>query len=176
MPTLHPYPSYRNLRRLPWLGQIPAHWEVKRLKHCVSEFYPGGTPESGNQDYWSLDDEGISWVAIGDMTRAEIVQSTEKKLTKEGLKSKNLRVLPSGTLLYSMYASLGKVAILGIPAATNQAILSLLPKSTLDKFFLKYWLQRIEADIFQISSSNTQDNLNANKVKNIPIFLPPFAE
>ncbi len=36
MTVLKPYPSYRHLRRLPWLGQIPAHWEVKRLKHVAN--------------------------------------------------------------------------------------------------------------------------------------------
>jgi len=35
MSTLKPYPSYRD-SGLPWLGQVPAHWEVKRLKHVTN--------------------------------------------------------------------------------------------------------------------------------------------
>jgi len=35
MPSLRPYPSYRKTD-LPWLAQIPAHWDVKRLKNALS--------------------------------------------------------------------------------------------------------------------------------------------
>jgi type I restriction enzyme S subunit len=33
-----------------WLGEIPAHWQVKRLKFLVS-FYGGGTPSKDNLSY-----------------------------------------------------------------------------------------------------------------------------
>ena len=32
--TLRPYPAYRP-SGVPWLGDVPAHWEVRRLKHWV---------------------------------------------------------------------------------------------------------------------------------------------
>ena len=35
MTALKPYPSYRKTD-FPWLGQIPAHWEVKRLKQVTN--------------------------------------------------------------------------------------------------------------------------------------------
>ena len=47
-----------------WLGEIPAHWEVKRLKFAAS-FYGGGTPFKENLEYWSLAD--IPWVSPKDM-------------------------------------------------------------------------------------------------------------
>ena len=31
MPTPHPYPGYKP-SDVPWLGDVPAHWEVRRLK------------------------------------------------------------------------------------------------------------------------------------------------
>ncbi len=87
----------------------------------------GGTPDSGNETYWSEDDKGTPWVAIGDMTKADVVRRTEKSVSPLGLSVKKLPVLPVGTLLYSIYASLGKVAVLGIEATTNQAILEIIP-------------------------------------------------
>ncbi len=171
------YPSYRP-SGVAWLGDVPEHWIVSRLKYCVSNMYSGGTPESGNEEYWAWnDDDGIAWVAIGDMTRASIVTTTDKRITASGLASKRLMVLPTGTLLYSMYASLGKVATLGMPATINQAILGIVPDvRRTDQGFLRYWLLNMERHLDQFSSSNTQDNLNAAKVQSMPLFVPPLPE
>jgi len=46
-----------------WLGEIPAHWEVKRLKF-VANFFGGGTPSKDNLDFWSGDIPWISPIAI----------------------------------------------------------------------------------------------------------------
>jgi hypothetical protein len=123
---LRAYPRYK-ASGIEWLGDLPSSWGVSRLKYCVGRIYAGGTPESGNDAYWADDmDESTPWVAIGDMTRSSCVVTTDRQVTDAGLASKRLEILPAGTLLYSMYASLGKVAVLGIPAAVNQAILVLL--------------------------------------------------
>lgn len=171
-----PYPEYKN-SGVEWLGDIPVGWTLTKLKYCVQELVPGGTPDSGKDDYWSNDGNGTSWVAISDMTKGFVITNTAKRVTDEGLNSKNLRVLPPGTLLYSIYASLGKVAVLAIPAVTNQAILGIIPKSEyVVQEFLARWFQHIEPNIAQLSSSNTQDNLNTEKVKNIQIFIPTIEE
>lgn len=172
-----PYPAYRPSGTI-WLGDLPQHWSITRLKYCLRELIAGGTPDSQNPLYWAIDDDqGIPWVAIADMTKNPIVTSTEKRISIEGLAEKQLRILPAETLLYSMYASLGKVAILRVPAATNQAILGLIPdERAAVQGFLRWWLEFMEQHVTQLSSSNTQDNLNAGKVRNMPIMLPPLDE
>jgi restriction endonuclease S subunit len=135
----------------------------------------GGTPESGDPDNWADPETGVPWVSIGDMTSSPVVMKTERYLSVAGLRSKRLRLLPVGTLLYSIYASLGKVAELGISAATNQAILGLLPnKDLLNQRFLAFWLASFERHLDLLSSSNTQANLNAEKVANIQVC--PFSK
>ena len=171
------YPKYKD-SGVEWLGKVPEHWSVSRLKCAAIGFYSGGTPESDNSNYWS-DDEGdaVAWVAIGDMTRSSIVESTDRRLTLAGLASKDLQVLPAGTLLYSMYASLGKVAVLGIPAAINQAILGIVPDTGVAvQSFLRYWLNQVEQHLELFASSNTQANLNAAKVRGLPLLIPPLIE
>lgn len=155
---------------------IPSHWKICRLKHAINEFIGGGTPESGNDEFWTDLESGIAWVAIGDMTREPIVRFTDKKLTTKGVNEKKLAILPKGTLLYSMYASLGEVAELGIEACTNQAILGLIPSQLIFKNFLKYWLISLKSGLFVFSSSNTQDNLNLEKVRNLPLLLPQLEQ
>ncbi len=167
------YPQYKE-SGVDWLPPVPAHWNVTKLRHCVKSIYSGGTPESGEERFWTDGEEGIPWVAIGDMTREPMVTRTDRCVSEAGLLSKGLRVLPSGTLLYSMYASIGKVAVLGIDATINQAILGIAPAAdTLSGDFLRYWLIQLEGHLALFSSSNTQDNLNAAKVRSFPVFTPP---
>lgn len=76
-----------------------------------------------------------------------------------------------------MYASIGKAAILEIDSAINQAILGLEPKSNLlEAEFLFFWLRSLERHIKNLASTSTQANLNAAKVKALPMFLPPVEE
>src|SRR3989344_7646440 len=164
---LKQYPKYKE-SGVQWIGDIPEGWKNYRLKHVVNEFISGGTPTSDNEKFWAQEDEeGINWVAIADMTNNEFVEETKKKITTEGLADKGLRILPKGTLIYSIFASLGKVSILKINATTNQAILGLIPNKKINNKFLKYYLISLEETIIALSNANTQNNLNSTIVKNI---------
>jgi type I restriction enzyme S subunit len=168
------YPAYKP-SGVEWLGEVPEHWSIKQLKHCIHRLGSGGTPESGNPEYWADNesDDSIPWVAIGDMSSARVVYSTAKSLTQAGVKEKNLEIFPAGSLLYSIYASLGKVSILGVDAAFNQAILAIVSNpGFVSQPFLKYWLESIEKHLSYYSSSNTQANLNAAKVLSYPVAVP----
>jgi type I restriction enzyme S subunit len=172
------YPAYKP-SGVEWLGEVPEHWEFKKLKHCILRLGSGGTPESSNPEFWADDDseDSIPWVAIGDMSAVSRVTSTAKSLTPFGLSSKNLEIFPSGSLLYSIYASLGKVAILGMDAAFNQAILAILPNTQcVSQPFLRCWLESLERHLEYYASSNTQANLNAAKVLSYPVSVPSLPE
>ena len=169
---LKPYPEYKD-SGVEWIGDIPVSWGIFKLKHVINEFISGGTPNSDNEKFWVQNEEdGVPWVAIGDMTNNEVVEDTKKKITFDGLANKKLRILKSGTLIYSIFASLGKVSLLGIDATTNQAILGLITNEKIDGIFLKYYLRYLEKPIIALSNANTQNNLNSTIVKNIEFSLP----
>ncbi len=157
-----------------WLGHIPSHWKSAKLKYCLQSLISGSTPASTNDEYWASEDqEGVPWVAVGDMSETSRVNTTEKRVTQEGIEAADLETLPEGTLLYSIYASLGEVSVLDIPATTNQAILGLKPEEeTVHRDFLYYWLEHVQKHVEVLSSSNTQNNLSAGRVRNMPVFLP----
>ena len=158
-----------------WIGSIPENWNIDKLKYCTNEISSGGTPESSNLDYYD-DINGIPWVAIGDMSTKEYISSTSKKLTLEGIKSKNLKIYPSGTLLYSIFATIGKTSFLKTDATINQAILAIIPNKKIDKLYLKYQLTAMEEYVLSECSTNTQNNLNSTKVKNFNLVLPELME
>jgi len=167
-----PYPKYKP-SGVEWLGDVPEHWEVSKLKYVLLTIIAGGTPKTDNSANWCESGEGIPWVSIADMSESNIIIKTKKDVTTSGIAEKGLKILPKGTLLYSIFASLGKVAIANVELTTNQAILGLIPNKKIANEFLYWLLISLEKYVHFIASSNTQDNLNMEKVANFPIpFLP----
>lgn len=157
-----------------WIGDVPSTWKVKRLKDFTTKILGGGTPNTGIEKYW--DDEkttGIPWVAIGDITKAEVIVDTDKFITAEGLASSSTQLIEKGKILYSIYASLGKVAVAGRELSTNQAILSIYENPVLSNVnYLKYCLKGIEDMVSGIGSSTTQNNISLEKLRTIKFPLP----
>ena len=58
-------------------------------------------------------------------------------------------------MLYSIYATIGKVSMLKIPATVNQAILAIKPHKDLDNKFLYYALNSIEYRVLEEVSTST---------------------
>jgi len=153
-------------RQIPLTGN--TYRDSARLKHILVGLVSGGTPDTNNDEYWADSDEGVAWVAIGDMSTKALVATTEKRVTESGIASKRLHVMPPGTLIYSMYASMGHVAELAIPATINQALLGFEFINDVNSSFVKWWLRHLQPLLLAEASSNTQDNLNAEKVRNLP--------
>ena len=149
---------------------IPQDWRIVRLKHVGRRFYSGGTPTSSDASLYS--ESGTPWLMISDLTRAPIVTHTRKGLSPKGVASKGLRTLPAGTIVYSMYASVGAVATLAIPATVNQAIIGIEPGSDINGRFLHLYLESIRSLVAASASTSTQANLNAQKVKHLPVPVP----
>ncbi len=170
-----PYPVYRD-SGVEWIGQVPEHWTQCALKHVLYEINSGGTPDTSNPEFWDTGDDRVPWVAISDMSSTEVITNTQKSITAKGIENKRLRVFPKGTLLFSMYASLGHMAELGLSATINQAILALIPNTQIDQQYLKRWLQFLQPHLIVAANNATQDNLNAEKIGSLPCFKLNLSE
>lgn len=155
-----------------WIGVIPSAWRTARVKNVAETMQSGGTPDSSNDTFYVDIEGGIPWVAIADMSTTPYVKDTNKHISEEGRKSKNLIVFEPGTILYAMYASVGKVSELAVPATINQALLAIVLNSSIDGSFFKYALNAWEPYIISESNGTTQFNLNANKVANLCFSMP----
>ncbi|ONI47821.1 hypothetical protein AN644_03750 [Candidatus Epulonipiscium fishelsonii] len=157
-----------------WIGKIPAEWEIVKNKYILSDIYSGSTPSTSNFNYYN--EEGFPFVSISDMSSVNYVVKTKKYITEEAIKDTNIKLLPKGTILYSIYATIGAISELQIEAAINQAILALTPNSKINKKFYKFNLYTMKSFILSNINSNTQYNLNLEKVKNFYFVLPDFNE
>lgn len=156
-------------KRLPGFS---GEWKVKKLGE-VAEMSSGGTPLTSNNSYYGGQ---IPWVVIADMTRIEkYLFNTEKNITELGLEFSSAKLLKKGTLLFAMYASIGKCAIAKVDITFNQAILGIKTKK-IDTEFLYYYLAFNEQKFLQMGQAGTQNNLNKEIVQNLDIPYPYIEE
>lgn len=154
------------------MTNLPKGWKLATLGD-VAKWGSGGTPASGRSDYYDGD---IPWAVIGDMNDS-ILFETEKRITKEGLKSSSAKLVQEGAVLIAMYGSIGKLGIAGVPLATNQAIAFALPNTeiVLQKYLFLYLKSQREA-LLRSGKGATQQNISQTVLKAWKIPLPPIAE
>ena len=79
--------------------------------------------------------------------------------------------------MLAMYgATVGRTAILGIDASTNQAVAVGQPKTCIINTFLQYYLLAQKQDLISRSKGGAQLNISQGLIKKYPIPLPPLAE
>ena len=104
-----------------------------------------------------------------------VVDHTQRKLTERGAAQFGYEPLPIGTLLMSFKLTIGKIAVLGIPAYHNEAIVSFHPLTGLDTEFLKFILPSV-AKTGSSKNALMGQTLNTESLSNLILALPSTAE
>ena len=140
----------------------------------VAEWWSGGTPKAREPKYY--ENGTIPWAVIADMNKG-IINSTNSYITEDALDLIGGRLAPVGSVLISMYASVGKSAIANIPLATNQAIAWSIPnKKKIIPFYLYLVSQQLEKEISGLARGATQRNINRQMLREFTFQLPPLPE
>ena len=156
------------------LENLPEGWEIKRMTELCEKITSGGTPLTSKTEYYNGD---IPWAITEDITSSDMyIKQTKKKITKKGINNSSAKLFPKGTLLLTMYGTVGKVAITEVEMATNQAILGLIPKKQVDTLYLYYFLKSFENKWQNFMRTTTQSNINATIVKRLLVPIPPLEE
>jgi type I restriction enzyme S subunit len=154
------------------IGPVPESWKVEPLEFSHN-IISGGTPSRRNPLYW--ENATIPWVKTTEINYC-VIEKTEECITQAGLNESAAKLLPAGTVLLAMYGqgvTRGKVAILGIVAACNQACAAIKPKT--DQVNIKYlyhFLSFCYEDIRHLAHGGQQQNLNLDIVRNFPVTFP----
>ena len=152
--------------------ELPQGWEWVRLGNLIP-FRIGRTPPSKDPQYWS--GSGYSWVSIADMDHFGVVQHTQRKLTDRGAAQFGYDPLPVGILLMSFKLTIGKIAVLGVPAYHNEAIVSFHPLTGLDVDFLKFILPSV-AKTGASKNALMGQTLNTESLSNLILAIPSTVE
>lgn len=155
------------------LGRLPQDWDVVALEE-ITETSSGGTPSRARKEYYG---GNIPWVKSGEL-KDNIIYKTDESITETGLRHSSTKLLPKGTLLVAMYgATVGKTAILGLEACTNQAVCAIAPKG--DKIDLNYLQQQIilkRSELISASAGGAQPNISQGIIRRVRVPLPPLPE
>jgi type I restriction enzyme S subunit len=136
----------------------------------IADITSGGTPHRGTSEFYG---GSIPWAKIGDVTAAgKWISETQETITESGLDASSARLFPEGTVLFSMYGSIGKTSITRRSIATNQAILGLIPGSGVNAEFIYYALIYARASLFSGAKGTSQANINGAMVKSFRVPLP----
>lgn len=148
--------------------QLPLGWEWIKLD-VLSTTTSGGTPSRGNPDYFNGD---IPWIKSGELKDGYITTS-EEHISLAAVESSNAKVFPKGTLLIAMYgATVGKLGILDIEAATNQAVCAIFPNKQLNRNYLFAFLKYYRKDLIGASFGGAQPNISQTVIRSIEVPIP----
>ena len=136
----------------------------------IATIQSGGTPARSIAEYW--EDGTIPWVKISDI-KSKHLNQTEEMITEAGLENSSAKIFPKGTILYTIFATLGETSILDINAATNQAIAGIsITDSRVLPDYLYYYLLSQKIHVQKIGRGVAQNNINMKLLRDFDVPLP----
>lgn len=170
------YPAYRE-SGVEWLPEIPAHWELQRLKRIV-QFRGGGTPAKDNLEYWT---GVIPWVSPKDM-KTSLVTNTEDSISVEAVRESATSMIPAGAVLMvvrsGILAHTIPVAIAGCELTLNQDMKAMIPDSRITPEYLLYFISGMQRELLARwkKEGATVESLELDAIGSTTILLPPVRE
>jgi type I restriction enzyme S subunit len=150
-------------------NQLPKDWKwVKLGEVCFTT--SGGTPSRKESNYFN---GNIPWVKSGELGNG-LITDTEEKISEEAVKNSSAKIFPKGTLLIALYgATIGKLAFLGVDAATNQAICGIYKNKNIDSYYLYNYLFYKKQKLVNQGIGGAQPNISQTILKTLTFpFLP----
>ena len=154
-----------------WLGDVPAHWQIRKLSRAFASIGSGTTPRSDAREYF--DDGDIPWINTGDLNDGYLVDC-EKRVTELALEDyPSLKTHPKGSLAIAMYgATIGKVAITRFDATVNQACCVFSGGESVTEEFLLYAFVGLRKHLVSLATGGGQPNISQEILRNFRIAAP----
>jgi type I restriction enzyme S subunit len=134
----------------------------------------GGTPSRAITEFW----EGgtIPWIKIGNI-KGKYVGEVDEYITQAGLEGSSAKILSAGTILFTIFATLGEVGILTIKACTNQAIAGITIKNQSEALtdYLYYFLKSKKSHVTALGRGVAQNNINLSILRNFEVPIPALS-
>lgn len=158
-----------------WVGKIPEHWKIKRLKYTAT-IVRGGSPRP-IESFISDDDVGHNWVKIGDTDKGcKYITHTSCKIIPSGLSK--TRLVHKNDLILTNSMSFGTPYIMGIDGCIHDGWVAFSNYKGIEKEFL-YWClcsNLCKTQFEKQVDGGVVQNLNIDKIGMTTIFLPSIEE
>ena len=159
-----------------WVGKMPKHWDVKRLKEISRDIYAGGTPSTNVEEYWNKKD--CIWLPSGELQNNVICKHTENIfISNAGLKNSSTKKINKNTVLIALTgATCANIGYLTFDACANQSVIAIGNSRFFDSKYLFYSLLTKRNYIKVFQTGGAQAGINTEDVKNLWVSLPPKSE
>ena len=144
-------------------------WEQRKLGD-LAEIVGGGTPSTSIDLYW---DGELDWYAPAEIGDQIYLESSQRKITEEGLNKSSAKMLPVGTVLFTSRAGIGKTAILQKEGCTNQGFQSIVPnKVKLDSYFIFTRSEELKRYGETVGAGSTFVEVSGKQMANMELMMP----
>ncbi len=155
----------------------PPAWTTSSLERVSARVMSGGTPTSGSPRYY-VEHGGLPFAKTEDLTRArtKFIEECELAISRAALKETAAKSYPAGTILVSMYGTIGLTKIAAMEMAANQALCALIPPFSCNPHYLYHHLDYARPEWLKHSGQTTQANINGAAVREHVLPLPSRIE
>ena len=167
------YDAYKD-SGVEWIGEVPKDWEVMKTSLAFQGIGSGTTPSTSKNEFYS--DEGVCWLQTGDLNDGVII-GTSKRVTDLAVRVCNLKLYPIDSVVKAMYgATIGKVGILGVETATNQACCVLPASKNMIAKYSFYEFLACKSSLLVSAIGGGQPNISQDTIRKQKIVVPPCNE
>ncbi len=166
---MKPYAAYK-ASGVRWFGDVPSHWQSKRVKH-ITKHTTGWTPPTGDRSGY----EGTNlWATIADLGE-RVITDTQSRISDEAVEQSGIVASAIGSLLFSFKLSVGQVSVAGASTYTNEAIATFMPS---DDLVIGWAFYAFPAFIPENSAINIYGArlLNQQRINDALLVVPPNDE
>ncbi len=149
-----------------WLGDVPAHWEVRRLKY-VATLIMGQSPPSSDCSDTPVGLPFLQGCAEFGTRHPSPVQFCRTPA----------KVSPAGAILMSVRAPVGRLNMADREYGIGRGLCAILPDNEiLHTGIAQYQLEVLERGLLLASTGSTYDAVSIGDVASQPVILPPIDE
>lgn len=153
-----------------WIGEIPKEWDILDLVAHTSMLTPmRDRPENL--------DGPIPWIRIEDFD-GKYISSSKASLgvSKETVRSMNLKIYPVGTILCTSSCIMGKCAIVSRELVSNQRFIGIIPDQNTCENFLYYLMLSNSERMNYLATGALQANLSRSSFEHLKVQFPSYQE
>lgn len=155
-----------------WIGEIPAHWEVKKIKYLFNLIQTGTTPTTSNINYFDGD---VDWYNPKDLNE-ELLIASERKVSDLAVQKGEIKIFPGDSILVvGIGATSGKTSFLRNKGTFNQQITGFYSNINHNKFYF-YLLKNLASVMLNTANYTTLPILNNEFFKRFVLVQPSFSE
>lgn len=156
-----------------WLAEVPAHWQVRQIKRTCALVRGQFTHRPRNDP--ALYGGEYPFIQTGDITAArKYILTHSQTLNELGLSVS--KMFPKGTLVMSIVANIGDVAILDFEACFPDSMIGMIPDAKTNLHFLYYLMRAMKPIMLRSAVLSTQLNLNYVRIGTNFAAFPPKEE